>query len=181
MPLTPIVTVSPEKRWDMAWNGATKVLGGMSMFTYGQLQSPMWGGSTFTTVLAGDPVGLSEDSIGSYTNDIVRRSAAEIHVIDLGAPGNQLLFIFDLGVSSSFVWSYYTDPKLRPPAPVAQFFVNSTLVRTETIDSDPSSVALLVDYRPPEGRLTIWVRLAADPIDAMQVGIAIRTVECYVL
>src|SRR5436853_2494854 len=111
MPLTPVATVSPEKRWDVAWTEATKALGGMSMFTYGQLQSALWGSSTFTTVLAGDPVGLSEDSIGSYTNDIVRRSAAEIQVVDVGAPGNQLLFIFDLGVSASFVWSYYTDPK----------------------------------------------------------------------
>lgn len=181
MPLTPVVAVTPQVPWGSAWDETTKTAGGMMMSIYGQTQSPLWPGSTFRTVLAGDPVGLNEDSVGSYTNDIVRRCAAEIRTVGLGAPGTQLLFIFDLGVSATFVWSYYTDPKLRPPAPVAQFFVNSSLVRTERIDSELSRVALLVDYRPPEGRLNIWLRLAADPIDAMQVGIEIRAVECYVL
>jgi hypothetical protein len=89
-----------------------------------------------------------ENDLTSINDDICRRSAISVAIHGANVTADhQYLLVFGLAKHRG--------------TPIAQFFVGTKWVKSETIDNDTETVALLIDA-PGPGRVPVRMRLAAN-------------------
>lgn len=115
-------------------------------------------------ILGYDPVGLSEQTITNWRNDVARRNAIYFNFYQRNVSSeNQFLLLLALrGLDGN---------------PNAQFFIGTDLIRTEPLAGD-ERVAILMDCLPGDTIVHVYVRLASDTYWA---GMGFKGVDCYLL